>query len=320
MAKLTLPSLLSLTGAIDPSHAAMSGSKGFTDKGNLIAIQSRTVLGTLGSAAELKKIKADTAPSGNPQKVDGCFLRMDQDTLHVEGTVRISNMIDMTNCNDSQVLNKIREYYGDSQNEQYFAEIAYRTLIQFAKGAPLHRNGRSKEIRLRLSCEESDVSFKVDPRANFKSSLEGFDPDLTNIQDKIVKALTGGIDDILLLTYHYQVFLGDGQEVYPSEEFVEGSSDKVLFSLSNGQAGMHTQKIGNGLRAIDTWYEEDTNHNIPVDPFGPDKRFNLLRRGNKADSVYGHIEKMINDDGLSDAQHCYLIASLIRGGVYSSKA
>lgn len=49
------------------------------------------------------------------------------------------------------------------------------------------------------------------------------------------------------------------KEVYPSEELVldkgKGERSKILYHV-NDVAAMHSQKLGNALRTIDTWYPE----------------------------------------------------------------
>src|SRR5690606_26439671 len=66
--------------------------------------------------------------------------------------------------------------------------------------------------------------------------------------------------------------LGAGQEVFPSQELVldVGSRDnrksKYLYQV-DGIAALHSQKVGNALRTIDTWYPQahDTGP-IAVEP------------------------------------------------------
>ena len=77
-------------------------------------------------------------------------------------------------------------------------------------------------------------------------------------QKKIARALSG--EDLPL---RFQVTgagnLGFGQEVYPSQEFTEAKGGKVLAGKPCGdgkQAMMHSQKIGNAIRTIDTWHSK----------------------------------------------------------------
>ncbi|MEI4850471.1 type I-F CRISPR-associated protein Cas7f/Csy3, partial [Klebsiella pneumoniae] len=70
--------------------------------------------------------------------------------------------------------------------------------------------------------------------------------------------------------------IGMGQEVYPSEELVfnkdkgNGEKSKVLYAV-DGIAAMHSQKLGNAIRTIDTWYPEFSDAHIgpiAIEPFG----------------------------------------------------
>ncbi len=311
-----LPSLLSVTGAIDPSHAIMFSS---CDKGvKPLEIKERALTGTLGSYSEIEKIatKEDKGENidlvSNIQTVDGCFLPLEHNFLHVSGTVKFSNMIDSINCNETQPIKDIQAYYESKEAQSAIDEIAKRTVVQFLKGAPLHRNARSRNIELSITLnnDESDYSTQVNHRTEFDADLGGFN----EVALQIAKALKGGIEDILLISYQYKIEVGNGQEVYPSEEFSDGSK-KTLFRVQGQQAGMHSQKIGNGLRTIDDWYSDECVPAIPVDPFGPHKKLGKLERSKN--NVFSHIDKLINHQPMTSNEHCYLTASLIRGGVYS---
>lgn len=58
----------------------------------------------------------------------------------------------------------------------------------------------------------------------------------------------------MLLNVEAQVLLGAGQEIFPSQELVldsNSSKSRLLYQVDN-VAGMHSQKIGNAIRTIDT--------------------------------------------------------------------
>jgi CRISPR-associated protein Csy3 len=314
-----IPSLLAITGSIDPSHAQFHSSKNEGEKKKLL-IQKRSLVGTLGSFSEIEKInKAEKDgnvinPYSNIQTVDGCFLPLEHHNLHVSGTVKFSNMIDSISSNDPDTIQSLKAFYASEKGQEAIDEIAKRTVVQFLKAAPLHRNARAKSIELSVGYLESSFVIKVDHATTFDSDLS---LEAQGLADTIAKALLGDINDIFVMRYEYIADVGLGQEVYPSEEF-SGSAGKTLFRLKDEEAGMHTQKIGNGLRTIDTWYAENAVQPIPVDPFGPDKKNGCLRRTKK--SVFKHIEALIRNKELNYDETCYLMASIIRGGVYSGKS
>jgi CRISPR-associated protein Csy3 len=84
---------------------------------------------------------------------------------------------------------------------------------------------------------------------------------------------------------------------------------------------MHSQKVGNALRSIDTWYEEaDSNGPIAVEPYGSvttqGKAYRQPRNKSK-DDFYSLLDAWVLKDKVPplEQQH-FVIATLIRGGVF----
>ncbi|MFC4700967.1 type I-F CRISPR-associated protein Cas7f/Csy3 [Glaciecola siphonariae] len=315
MATIKLPSLFSITGGIDPTHACFfSSESGAPESKIALDVKPRSLVGTKGSYSEIAKLTPDTTPDSNIQRVDGCFLPIEHEFLHVCGGLKFVNTIDSINSNNPEVIEKTKAYYASQAAQDSIDEIAKRTVVRFLNGSPLFRNARAINIKLIVNYDGDTFTHDVDHDLSFDDDLPNYAQSLAN---RISKALKGNIKDLLTLTYEYIVEVGAGQEVYPSEEFAEGEDGKILFRVQKEQAGLHTQKVGNALRTIDTWYEENTSHPIPVDPFGPDKKFGRLNR--RSNNVFSHFEKMLSEKELTQHEHCYLTASIIRGGVYSGK-
>ena len=79
---------------------------------------------------------------------------------------------------------------------------------------------------------------------------------------------------------------------------------------------MHSEKIGNALRTIDTWYAEDSNARaIAIEPFGSVTSRGEAHRIAKND-FYTLFQKWLKDETISASQQHYVIAILIRGGVF----
>src|SRR5699024_8335193 len=92
---------------------------------------------------------------------------------------------------------------------------------------------------------------------------------------KVIESVLRG-DHYVLLDVTAFVRVGVGQEVFPSQELILDKSNstksKTLYHV-NDTAAMHSQKLGNALRTIDTWYpdyaEGDENLGpIAVEPYG----------------------------------------------------
>ena len=158
-----------------------------------------------------------------------------------------------------------------------FSTLAHRYATNIASGRFFWRN--------RVGAEKVEVIVRVKPSGEtmtfdgYDYSLKNFDkhsPDLDQLSARIADALCGRIS-YLLLEIEACVLMGHGQEVYPSEELIfdkgngkKGKKSKVLYQV-NGMAAMHSQKIGNALRTIDTWYPGYSASDfgpIAIEPYG----------------------------------------------------
>ena len=128
----------------------------------------------------------------------------------------------------------------------------------------------------------------------------------------------------MLLQVTAFVRVGAGQEVFPSQELIldkdKAGKSKTLYEVG-GIAGMHSQKIGNALRTIDTWYPDfasDRLGPIAVEPYGSVTTLGRACRQpkDKAD-FYTLLDHWLLKDQAPgvDNQH-FVMATLIRGGVF----
>ena len=107
--------------------------------------------------------------------------------------------------------------------------------------------------------------------------------------------------------------------MFPSQELVqETEKSKHLYSV-DGVAGMHSQKIGNAIRTIDTWHSAvDSVGAIAVEPYGSvTNRGMAYRQPTQKDDFYSLFDNWVLKDKEPslDQQH-YVLAVLIRGGVF----
>ena len=86
-------------------------------------------------------------------------------------------------------------------------------------------------------------------------------------------------DNYLLLEVTAFAKVGEGQHIFPSQEFVDkppkGQKSKYLYQIKTNQgmcAGIHSEKIGNAIRTIDDWYTVENSDSIKapiaVEPYG----------------------------------------------------
>lgn len=210
-------------------------------------------------------------------------------------------------------------------SETGFAELAKRYAVNIANGRYLWRNrvGAEKIEVVVNTGDDSPLTFDAK-----QFSLRNFDssnPELQTLTNKIADALSGKLPYLLIAVDAYAL-VGKAQEVYPSEELVldkgKGNKSKILYEV-NGVAALHSQKIGNALRTIDTWYPgyEDSAIGIgpiAIEPYGAVTNLGKAFRTpkDKAD-FYTLFDRFALGEKLADkTQEHYVMAVLVRGGVF----
>lgn len=87
-----------------------------------------------------------------------------------------------------------------------------------------------------------------------------------------------------------------------------------------GHAALRDQKIGNAIRTIDNWYEGAAPMvPIAIEPTGASLSFNQEMRGAKeqANALLKRIDEFAPTQGAYSKEAAFLIALMIRGGVFS---
>ncbi|MBA3581150.1 MAG: type I-F CRISPR-associated protein Csy3 [Gammaproteobacteria bacterium] len=304
-----------------------------SEKSTPLALIEKSVRGTISNRLP-KALKDDPAKldvkveSPNLQTVDVCALAQDQDTLKLTFTLKVlSGVAKPSACNNAD-FHKSYSAVAKAYIEKYsFTELAKRYAINIASGRFLWRNrvgAENIEVCVKVLNSGSDLSWKFDATKISLRSFDNSDSKINELADQIASALSG--DRFLLLEITAYAQVGKAQEVYPSEELVmdKGNSkskkSKILYAV-NDNAAMHSQKIGNALRTIDTWYpafSENETGPIAIEPYGAVTNLGVAYRNpkNKSD-FYTLFDKYARGETLAntDEEH-YVMAVLVRGGVF----
>jgi CRISPR-associated protein Csy3 len=260
----------------------------------------------------------------NLQKVDACALGENQDTLHLSFTLKVLGGVEKPSASNGPLFN---EKYPDVARAYIkktgFTELAKRYAINIANARYLWRNRVGTEkIEVVVNMGDSQpLTFNAKDFA-----LRNFDAtsaDLQTLTNKIAEALSGKLPYLLISVDAYAL-VGRAQEVYPSEELVldkgKGDKSKILYHV-NDVAALHSQKIGNALRTIDTWYpgfDDAQIGPIAIEPYGSVTNLGKAYRTpkDKAD-FYTLFDSFALGESLSDKdQEHYVMAVLVRGGVF----
>lgn len=333
---LKTASVLAFERKLDPSDALFSagdwGNRGNPGNWQPVTIREKSVRGTISN--RLKTTGQDPAKldaaiqNPNLQTVDVASLPAGADTLKVQFTLRVLGGTGQPSaCNDAAYRQKLVATVGNYVQQYGFIELARRYAANLANGRFLWRN--------RIGAEQVEVSvahlkdgkpasqWTFDALAHSMHDLtvpSGEAKALTELAEVIASGLAGDAHVLLLVTACARI--GAGQEVFPSQELIlereRGDKSKTLYGVA-GIAAIHSQKIGNALRTIDTWYPEAAgNGPIAVEPYGSVTTQGKAYRQPKAKvDFYNLLDNwIIKDKEPEPEQQHFVIATLIRGGVF----
>lgn len=298
-------------------------SRGESGNWPQVPVTEKSVRGTISNRLK-NAITSDPAKldnevqKANLQTVDAAALPADADTLKVVFTLRVLPNISLPSvCNSAEYQKKLCETIDTYLEKHQCHELAYRYACNLANGRFLWRN--------RVGAE--DIEVHVSSTLNEKTIFNGYEfplsefPQAESKRESVAALIQQGLmgSEHCFLTVTAFVKLGAGQEVYPSQELVQDKEkSKYLYQVA-GTAAMHSQKISNALRTIDTWHAEAASVGpIAVEPYGSvTSRGAAYRQPKQKIDFYSLFDSWVLKDKEPDLeQQHYVIATLIRGGVF----
>ncbi|MBR7800388.1 type I-F CRISPR-associated protein Csy3 [Undibacterium fentianense] len=329
-------SVLAFEKKLVPSDGYMSGTTWDNRLAHTtpLALIEKSVRGTISNRLN-KALKDDPAKldakveSPNLQTVDVCALGQEQDTLKLVFTLKVLSGVERPSaCNNAGFNLSYTSVAKAYIAKHGFTELAKRYATNIANARFLWRNrvGAEKiEVHVKVLNKGSETSWIFDAAQIPLRSFDSSDNKISELAVRIANALSGQ-DSFLMLEINAYAQIGKSQEVYPSEELVLDKSNskskksKILYAV-NGNAAMHSQKIGNALRSIDTWYpnyEDLDTGPIAIEPFGAVTNLGVAYRKpkDKAD-FYTLFDKYARGEALANEnEEHYVMAALVRGGVF----
>ncbi len=341
---ISLPSMLSFERKLETSDGLMYAGNWNDDKADqnkwkaiqIVPRQNRSTQSAYG-IDDSKKMEPNPVSSDS----DDANLPLDKDTLKISFTLRvIGNVGKPFACNapgfSAAIENKVKEF----KDSQAIKELAFRYAYNIANGRFLWRNrvcAEKIEIQVHLNGEENQITFNAYDFVlnHFKKNSDN--ESLKKLSAAIEKGLSSDEKDegknFIFLKVDAFVKLGMGQHVFPSQEMNMGEKKKRLFQL-NSCAAMHNVKIGNAIRTIDDWYDDTMlikaegkgktvtvkidsaiMQPIAIEPYGSVTQHGRAYRPSTND-LYTLMLKWINGRDIDKDQQTYVVASLIRGGVF----
>lgn len=322
--KVEQPSVLAFERKLSPSDGLMYAGnweqRGDSKPWQPLSIRKKGVRGTISNRQGQKesdplKLEAKI-DKPNLQQVDVAALPNGCDTLRVSFTLRaLGDIAEPTACNrpiyERELRHKVQQYL----ERVGLRELARRYSYNIANGRFLWRN--------RLGAEKIEVQVRHEGKV---SAFDAFDFDVRNFNkehadlDALASLIEKGLSGAGYAFIEVDAFclLGAGQEIFPSQEWIPDSKEKILYAV-DGVAAMHSQKIGNAIRSIDTWHDEAADVGpISIEPYGSvTSSGRAYRAPSTKRDFYSLLDGwMLRDKEPSIEDQHFVIANLIRGGVF----
>ncbi|USR66397.1 type I-F CRISPR-associated protein Csy3 [Providencia stuartii] len=327
-------SVLAFEKKLVPSDGYFYGTR-WDDKSQFapLSLQEKSVRGTISNrlkgAVKNDPLKLNAeVEKANLQTVDACALGTDQDTLMHQFTLKVLGGVETPSaCNNALFKQSYSKAAAGYIENEGFKELGYRYAHNIANGRFLWRNrvgAENIEVIVKALNAGNEEQWVFDATQHSIHNFDKRDENINKLGERISAALSGK-SPALLLEITTFVQLGKAQEVYPSEELVmdkgKGDKSKILYHV-NEHAAMHSQKIGNALRSIDTWYpaygSESGAGAIAIEPYGAVTNLGTAYRTPKDNQdFYTHFDKWARGEKLArvEDEH-YVMAVLVRGGVF----
>ncbi|MDA3791754.1 MAG: type I-F CRISPR-associated protein Csy3 [Desulfobacula sp.] len=336
--ELKIPSVLNFAGSIVPSNGLFT-CVGNNQEESPLLIDTQTQRGTISNYGNVHKAKGEAnvekalnPENANIQKIDVCYLPNTADIFNLTFSVKFLNNSSCPGaCNARQFKELLANFYSAYKAKNGFQALAKLYLKQIVNARWFWRNRDNSIDRVvKIEVGDQKYGFSVprlldDPLPT--ENQENFD----SLAGQIAKALSGESEPLTLNVFGTGT-LGFGQPAFPSQQFIENKKGKFLAyaeCAEGKQAKMHSQKIGNAIRTIDTWYpEHEENPNpakepAPIEPYGVLQRESVATRlpGKGKSDLYSHLENLAGlietMQGGFNNDHHYVRACMIRGGVFS---
>ncbi len=337
--KLTTASVLAFERKLDPSDAVFHAGR-WDDREQShawppVAIRAKSVRGTISNRLKAKEqqdpAKLDAAiEKPNLQTVDVAALPAGADTLKVQFTLRVLGGAGTPSaCNSAAYQAKLLATVQGYRQQHGFGELARRYAANLANGRFLWRNRAGAEqvdvVVEQMQGGQAANTWSFDALALNTRTVDATDSaaqaeSLEALGQAIAQGLAGSAHVLLRVTAF--VRQGQGQEVFPSQELIldkdSARKSKTLYHV-DGVAAIHSQKVGNAIRTIDTWYEgAEALGPIAVEPYGSvTTQGKAYRQPKQKLDFYTLLDNWLLKDQVPplEQQH-FVMAVLIRGGVF----
>lgn len=341
---LLQPSLLAYSRSIQPGKGlfySISVNENGKEIKKPIVVEQIGVRGTQSTHSAGQGFFDENPDKPNIQRIEMASLPSESDTFECHFSLNIvGNSVAPHACNHDEYISYAKEFMNIYSEKNGFDYLSNLYLEQILNASWLWRNRDADDLTIQIKIMNRPEIF---PLNDDKCILQIGKPRsleqelfLKKVIAEFSSALKG--KGMLRLEVVGRGKIGFGQEIFPSQEFIEKDNKKedvgrilAKTKIESGeeQAYLHPQKIGNAIRTIDRWYADSKNvPSLPIEPYGVDSSRQKALRINKNKKIdfYTFLEKIPELTEEIKNANCaeeingnihFVVACFIRGGVFS---
>lgn len=310
-----------------------------------------------GVRGQSSEFKTDNPGKSNPQVVEAAVVPMGCDGVRLDYSLRVlPHALEPWACGDKEVAQTYKDLVGEYVKKGGFDILARLYLWNIANARFAWRNRfQSDEMRVEIEFEGVKVNFdptllSLEQPASLEQLRDAVPANKAAPIKDLIASIAGGLKEqgrSRLLNIAWRAKMQEGQEVFPSQEYLreekaKNAPSRVYAKLPHlwnrrfiNQASMHSQKIGAAIRHIDVWHGHHDYKAIAVNPYGGVQETGAVlrveaRRGgedsslsfyalrSKSDDLFKAIANAKDADAIPGDVH-FVVANLVRGGVFGQK-
>lgn len=316
-----------------------------------------------GVRGQSSEFRTDNPGKSNPQVVEAAVVPPGCDGVRLGFSMLVlPHSKEPWACGDPEVTASYRELVDAYADKGGFEHLARLYLWNIANGRFAWRNRfQADDMKVEVRFDGQTIVFNpTHPKLSLEvpASIEDLRASALSNEpatvDKLIALIAKGLRaERTALSVAWLASMQEGQEVFPSQEYLRGDQDELKKQRREGkiasrvyaklprfydgrevqQASMHSQKIGAALRHIDiiSGHEgavavnpyggvQDTGAVLRADKdrkgLGIAKSFYVLRSNDG--ELFSAIDAASNGDAIPADVH-FVIANLVRGGVFGQK-
>ncbi len=271
----------------------------------------------------------------NPQYIEECYAPPGITEIYCSFSLRINaNSLKPNVCSNQATRDTLVNLAKQYRELDGYREIATRIAKNILMGSWVWRNRECRSLSIEVLMPDNQLKvencFKLNWYGEWSKEPKAC---LEQLAAYIESALTDNTE-LYYMDVIAKLNIGSGEEVYPSQEFIDGKQEgvpskrlaKALLDGNKETVAFHAQKIGAALQTIDDWWHTDADKPLRVNEYGADREYVIARRHPKQGNDFYQlanrseewIEQMNSTGEIPDDVH-FMMSVLVKANVFNSR-